>query len=245
MAPDRRRRHLLQALAWAGPSLAWAGLPDGAPPTYRAAWPPAATLDYQVRRGLLSGQGHLTWDPRPPRYTLRLQARVALLGTVLTQTSTGTLAASGLVPERFTDERLRRPARVADFQRPHGPITFSGREDTQPLQPGLQDRLSWMIQLPAIVQADAGWHQAGRELSLLVVSARADLDRWVFRSHGDQTVDLADGRSVRALRLERLNPTAGGTRAEVWLDPARHHLPVRARLVEGRDEPFELVLTGG
>lgn len=245
MAPDRGRRHLLQALAWAGPSVAWAGLPDGPPPVYRTAWPPPAMLDYQVRRGILSGQGRLSWDPRPPRYVLRLQARVPLLGTVLTQTSTGTLEASGLVPERFTDERLRRPPRVADFQRPHGPITFSGREDTQPLQPGLQDRLSWMIQLPAIVQADAGWHQAGRELSLLVVSARADLDRWVFRSHGDQTIALADGRSVRALRLERLAPSPGGTRAEVWLDPSRHHLPVRARLVEGRDEPFELVLAGG
>ncbi|GIX24827.1 MAG: hypothetical protein KatS3mg122_2058 [Caldimonas sp.] len=244
MALEPGRRRFLLALAWAGPSVAGAGLPEPGRPA-RAVWPPPVTLDYQVRRGLLSGQGRLIWDPRPPRYRLRLEARVALLGTVLTQTSTGTLEDGGLVPERFTDERFRRPLRVADFQRPSGPIVFSGRQDTQPLQPGMQDRLSWMIQLPALVQADPGWQHSGRELGLVVVGARADLDRWVFRSHGQQTVALADGRSLQALHLERLNPASGGTHAEVWLDPARHHLPVRARLVEGRDEPFELVLTGG
>jgi hypothetical protein len=29
----------------------------------------------------------------------------------------------------------------------------------------------------------------------------------------------------------------------VWLDPSRHHLPARARLIDGKDAPFDLLLT--
>jgi len=236
---DRARRRWLASLALAGAGRAWA---DGAPAAAPSPWPAAQTLDYQVRRGMLSGTGQLRWQPSGERYVLTLEARVPLLGTVITQTSTGRLGPHGLVPDRFTDERLRREPRVADFQRPGGPIRFSGRSQTAALQPGMQDRLSWMVQLAHLVQVDARLREAGRELELVVVGARGDVDTWPFRARGEQPVRLANGRMTRTLHLERLPQDAHGSRAEVWLDPSHQHLPARARLSDGKDAPFDLIL---
>ena len=236
---DLARRRWLAGLALAGTGRAWADGGAAAPP---APWPAAQTLDYQVRRGMLSGTGRLSWQPSGERYVLKLEARVPLLGTVITQTSTGRLGPNGLVPDRFTDERLRREPRVADFQRPDGPIRFSGRTQTAALQPGMQDRLSWMVQLACLVQRDARLREAGRELELVVVGARGDVDTWPFRARGEQPLRLADGRMTRARHFERLPQDAHGSRAEVWLDPSHHHLPARARLSDGKDAPFDLIL---
>jgi hypothetical protein len=207
-------------------------------------WPGPVTLDYRMSRGLLSGTGRLTWQPEGERYLLRLEARLPLLGTLLTQTSAGRLGPQGLVPERFTDERLRRPARSADFQRPDGPIRFTGRSETAPLQPGMQDRLSWMLQLAWRAQNEPRLREVGRELEMPVVGARGDVDLWLLRALGAQTVTLAGGRTVKAMRYERLPREPGDTRADIWLDPSRHHLPARARLGDAKDEPLELVLVG-
>lgn len=239
--PDHARRRWLVGLALSGAGPAWA---QGEPaPPAAPKWPCCAvTLDYQMRRGMLSGTGRLNWQPEGDRYVLRLEARVPLIGTVLTQTSTGRLGSRGLVPERFTDERLRREPRVADFQRPDGPIRFSGSSQTAPLQPGMQDRLSWMVQLAFLVQADTGLREAGREIRMLVVGARGDVDAWPFRARGEQVLRLAGGRTAPVHHFERLAPESQASRAEVWLDPARHHLPARARLSDGKDDPLDLIL---
>ena len=57
---------------------------------------------------------------------------------------------------RFTDTRIRRATVAANFQREAGvngggKISFSGSAQELPLVPGVQDRVSWMVQLAAIV----------------------------------------------------------------------------------------------
>jgi hypothetical protein len=44
------------------------------------------------------------------------------------------------------------------------------------------------------------------------------------------------------VHLERRPPGPYDTLAEVWLDPARQHWPVRVRLTEAGGEPLELQL---
>lgn len=236
--PTGWRRRALLGAALAAP---WWVRAEGSAAS-SAAWPKAVTLDYHMRRGLLSGTGRLAWQPQGERYVLRLEARLPLLGVLLTQTSVGRLGPQGLMPERFTDERLRRPVRTADFQRPDGPIRFTGRSETAPLQPGMQDRLSWMLQLAWRVQTEARLREPGRELEMPVVGARGDVDLWSFRLQGEQMLSLAGGRTAKTLRYERLAQDPGDHRAEVWLDPALQHLPARARLSDGKDDPLDLVL---
>ena len=171
----------------------------------------------------------------------RAAYEVALFGAVLTQVSEGRIDASGLAPLRFIDRRLRRPERSAVFDREAGRISFTGRTTTQPVVPGVQDRLSWMIQLPAIAEADPQRVRAGAAVRLMVVSAKGDAKVWTLRSRGMQQVSLPGG-SVEAVNLVRESADPRDTVAEVWLDPQRHHLPVRARMTERDGEPLELLL---
>ena len=64
----------------------------------------------------------------------------------------------------------------------------------------------------------------------------------MFRAVGSEAVEL-EGGAVQALKFVREPRGEYDTRVEVWLDLARHALPVRARLQNGaEDAAFELRL---
>jgi hypothetical protein len=214
---------------------------DEPPPTYRTRMPPPATLRYQLRRGMFSGSGELIWKPAGDRYELRLEGSVAGLH-VITETSTGSLDAHGIAPLRYTDERIRRGVVAANFQRDKGKITYSGPQDEFVLVPGAQDRVSWMIQMAAILEAAPQLAAPGGRVVMFVTGARADADTWVFRYVETDTIP-SDGGMVRAVKFTREPRRPYDRMVEVWLAPAHHHLPARARLTATADgEIFELLL---
>lgn len=194
-------------------------------PVYATRLPPAATLRFRMRRGVLWGTANLTWTPTAPTYEARLEATIAG-ATVLEQVSRGGFDAAGLAPERFTDRRVRRGTAAANFQRAAGKLTFSGAPAEHPLSPGLQDGLSWLIQLAAIAQADPAALRPGAAFAIRVAGARGDLSTWVLRVEGDAVVPGSDParRGWRLVRPPR-GPHDGG--AEVWLDPQHAYLPLR------------------
>lgn len=198
-------------------------------PTYATRLPPAATLAYELRRGLLTGSGELTWTPGADGYRVTLEGSAFGL-SVLSWTSVGAIDAHGLAPVRFTDRRRNRSENAANFQRDTGRITYSGPTVEFPLAPGAQDRLSWMVQLPAILEAEPALREPGQRIVIFVTGARGDADLWTFVVQGRQALDLPAGRVPEALHLLRAPRKAFDTQAEAWLDPARGHLPVRARL---------------
>lgn len=214
---------------------------EGAPPPlYATQIPPPVTLRYELRRGHLTGSGDLSWRQAAGRYTLRLEGSVVGLN-VLTQVSEGELDAHGLAPTRFTDRRVRRAALAANFERDAGRIRFSGPSTELPWQPGVQDRLSWMIQLAAVAAADPALLAQGRHITLLVVGARGDGSIWSFRSLGKEALTTF-GDAVDTVHLLREPRSPYDTRVEVWLDPARHHLPIRASMRTGDEARLELRL---
>jgi hypothetical protein len=218
-------------------------------PVYATRMPPPVTLHYDLRRGALSGSGELQWRPEGERYSLQLLGSVLGLN-VITQVSQGGLDAAGVAPQRFTDQRLRRSVQAANFQREAGKITFSGPGIELPLAPGVQDRLSWMIQLAAVAAAEPARWVAGTRITLQVVGARGDAGTWTFRSLGLAALDLAGGPAAPDAAggpietLHFLSEPRGPyeTRVEVWLDPQRHHLPVQATLGSAEGENLELRL---
>ncbi|WP_341890765.1 DUF3108 domain-containing protein [Variovorax sp. YR752] len=225
-----------------GPAASAAGAitETAAPPLYPTRLPPPVMLRYELRRGHLSGSGDLLWRPDGDRYELRLQGSVVGVN-VLTQVSGGALDANGLAPLRFTDQRARRAAVAANFEREAGRIRFSGPSHEVPWQPGVQDRLSWMVQLAAVAAAEPARLAEGERIVLQVVGARGDASLWAFRSEGAETLMLFSER-IETVKLLREPRSAHDTRVEVWLDPARHHLPVRATLGSGEDDRLELRL---
>ncbi len=215
--------------------------PERPVPVYKTRIPPLTTIEYEIRRGGLSGTGELKWRPAHGHYEARLAASIAGF-TLLTQISQGGFDAAGLAPTRFTDQRVRKAARAANFERDTGKITFSSPRDEFALAAGSQDRLSWMIQLPAVVAGEPKRAASGGEVVLYIAGARGDVDLWDLRSSGVETIDTPSG-ALQTVKFTRTLRSSRDTLAEVWLDPKRHYLPVRARLTQSdSDGALDLVL---
>lgn len=197
-------------------------------PIYPTRLPASTTLHFSMQRGALGGDAELVWRLEGGRYEARFESRLAGVA-LLTWESRGGVDSAGVAPERFVDRRWRRSAQAANFRRYEGKISFSGRQVEYALTAGTQDRLSWMVQLAAIAQADPRRLKPGAQTVFHVAGARGDVDTWVFEVLGRESVDTAAG-PVEAVKLLREPRLPYDTRAEVWLDPAHDHLPVRARL---------------
>jgi hypothetical protein len=223
-----------------------AAAPASTPPTYATRLPPAGAFAYELRQGGLVGRSELHWQPEAEgRWTARLHSEA--FGRPLVQwDSRGGLDAAGLAPERFVEGRRGRDLRAANFQRAAGRITFSGPPVVHPLVPGAQDRLSWLVQLAGIVEAaPEAFAAPGAGIEVFVVGARGEGEVWRFTVQGRAPLDLPAGRVEAALHLVREAERPWDTRAEVWLDPARSHWPVRVRWsVAATDDTWEIQLAG-
>jgi hypothetical protein len=214
------------------------------PPVYVTRLPPPFRWTYALRRGAMSGQAELSL--KRPGAGSELELKGNVLGMeVLGMTSRGSVAALGFMPERFVDRRRGKDRLAANFDHAAGRITYSGPPVTQPLLPGAQDRLSWMVQLAAIIDAAPERYPVGSRVALSVSGARGDVDTWTFNVQGRQRLTLPGGAVAEAVRLTREPRRPYDTQVETWLDPAQHHLPVRARLtVLPGGETLELSLAG-
>jgi hypothetical protein len=211
------------------------------PPIYPTRLPASMSLRYEVRRGFLRGDGRIRWQRAGNSYTLSLEASVGGLN-LLTQTSQGVIDRAGLAPTRFLDQRARRAAQAANFNRDAGTVTFSGPSVVWPLLPGTQDRLSWMIQLAGIVAADPQQAGDGGSISMVIVGARGEAALRTLRFAGREDAQTAGG-SVPALKFEVAARSVQDASFDIWLDPAHAFFPVRATQRNGAGEvEFELLL---
>jgi len=217
------------------PTPAQAAPHEEALPHYATQMPPPMLLRYEMHRGALRGTGELAWRPQAGRYELRLDARIGPLA-LLAQSSTGGFDAAGMAPVRFTDQRMRKAVQAVNFQREAGKVSFSGPSTEYALRPGMQDRLSWMVQLAAIISAEPALRATGAKVSVLVVGSQGDASVWAFRCMGVETLQLGAGET-QALSYVREPRDPYDTSVKVWLDAARHYLPVRADTKAGPNDP--------
>lgn len=212
-------------------------------PVYPTRLPPSAVLRFDLRRSGFSGRSELQWQNlgAQGQYQARLEGSVAGF-KVFTWASQGRVDKAGIAPLRFTDERRGKSLQAANFQREAGKITFSGPSTEYPLVAGAQDRLSWMIQLGAVLNARSAPPAAGERLSFFVAGAKGEGEVWHFVGQGLQTLSLQD-QPTPAWRFVREARKPHDTRIEVWLDPARHYLPVRYRQSsDGASDVLDLIL---
>ena len=124
-------------------------------PVYATRLPPPATLQFEMRRGIAVGQAQLEWQPGADQDHYRLTLQGSAVGApAISWASQGGFDAAGVAPLRYTESRRGREVRAANFQRDSGRITYSGPAIEHPLVAGAQDRLSWMLQLAAVLAAN-------------------------------------------------------------------------------------------
>jgi Protein of unknown function (DUF3108) len=197
-------------------------------PRYAARLPAPFQLRFALQRGDIRGQGELRFehDTASGRYQLQLLLQ-GPQRPMWEQSSTGSAQGHGLQPEQFHDRRRGRRIGTADFDRAAGQVRFSGKAPPLPIAEAAQDRLSWMVQLPAALAADAALQRPGSTVWLQVFSARGDVQLWAFEVQGLQAVAMGDGSTVEALHVRRLPERLYDTQIDAWLDPAGQFLPVQ------------------
>lgn len=211
------------------------------PPNRPARVPPSADLVFTLLHGAKSGEARLSWRADGERYALLLQATLPS-GREVEQHSEGGFDAAGLAPVRLADRRRGRDVRAANFQREHGKVTFSGPSWELPLETGTQDRLSWLVQLAALIGGAGDTLRDGTELAMWVVGARGTASHWRFEVRGLQRVQI-DEQEVDAWWLVREPAHPYDLRVEVWLSPQQGHWPLKLRQTQvPGGEPLDWLL---
>ena len=206
--------------------------------------PAAAEIRYLLRQMGQEGTARLSWQPQDNGgYQLSLERELA--GRPLpTWRSEGETGAQGLAPSRYAQQRNGRDTRATNFRRDEGVISFSASTEQFALLPGVQDRLSWWLQLAAQIAAAPARYAPGSELRLNVVGLRGEAREWVFEVIGLEPVVLADGLSLSLAALHLRRPALGayGGAVEVWLAPDRGYLPIRVLVGQQEERGWELLL---
>jgi hypothetical protein len=226
------------------------------PPLYATQVPAPLQLRYRAQAGSRGGWAELRWQPavtdplladeglQPPgaadpaadapagrpRYRMQLAVRGTDGTPWLELDSRGLLDATGVAPRRLLERRAGRAWRAVHWRPELAAISFSGPRHALPAWPGTQDRLSWIAQLAAVLQAAP---LPPPRVELRVVDARGAAATWRLTA-----VEAADpqaaaastvpGTSVwHAWRHEPEGPD--DLRVQVWTDPALGHWPQRLR----------------
>lgn len=205
-------------------------------PLLRLAGP--AAWHYRLRQAGQDGEAVLAWQPQDDgRYSLRLTRRIGER-TLPALESLGRTGSAGLAPERFALQRGGQDRQAVNFDTEGGRVSFSASPAQLDLPGGTQDRLSWWLQLAALVQAThAGTAAPGGRWRVWVAGLRGELREWTF-----EAVDnLPDDAGLLHLRRQPLGPHDPGV--ELWLDPARGYWPVRLRQGDPETRGFEIQLS--
>jgi hypothetical protein len=138
--------------------------------------------------------------------------------------SRGVIAADGLRPLEYIDERTGRDTERAkfDWSAKTATIQYQGPEKTIPFPPRPTDELAALFGFAFVPPR--------QEVAIDVIGGRGVSDR-VFRNEGRERLKTAAGE-FDALRMVRRKDN--GDRAEIWLATDRAYLPVRI-LIVGKD----------
>ncbi|WP_374595243.1 hypothetical protein [Aquabacterium sp.] len=212
--------------------------PGDPPPQYAARLPDTARLSLEVWRGEQRlGEAALDWWHDDARYRLQLGwvGEAPPAAALIEQASSGRVSPHGLLPERFVDRRARRGARAVSLQCDDvgGAVSFSAVTARAPCVAGMQDGLSWWLQLWAVVAAQPAAPEPGRAFSVAVARVHGVVESWTFVVEPD-----ADAGALRLVRRPDGAPRFDDLTAELWLDAASPHRLRRVRVQSMRGEPL-------
>ena len=182
--------------------------------------PPFSAV-YRWQQDGAEGRATLALALDASQYTLALHRERPGLAP-LHGISRGRTGAHGLAPERHVEGQGGRDRRALNFVREGaGRILASDHAGAQPLPAGVQDPVSWLVQLAGLLEADPALRQPGASVALWMAGPRGQLDAWALTVIGPEAG--TDGRPL--LKLARPATRPWDVALEVWLDPAERHLP--------------------
>ncbi len=160
---------------------------------------------------------------------------------VLIQNSIGRIGKNGLLPEKYSERRGKRPERVIRFDQAGRKMIGLGDPPEVVLLPGTQDRLSVFYQVGLLARSRPAMFQAGQRFNLPLASMK-EIDIPDFLVAGAEAVQTARG-SLPALRLTVRNPAdSEDPTIDVWLGSTISMLPARIRVQDPDGKVIDQVL---
>lgn len=206
----------------------------------QAAPPARVEIAYEVRHndGVIAEVVHLLeHDGKAYRLSERWEGRgvYALLGEVR-RSSQGRVTPAGLRPLAYEDLRPRRDPATARFGWEDKTLVqqYRAEPQSQPLPPHAQDRLSFLF-------ACAFQAPGGKVLEFNVADGKG-VSHYVFDIAGPERLKVPAGE-FDALRLVKREPAGDPRSTQIWLDPARSHLPLRVLAVQKDGARIDQVAT--
>ena len=156
-----------------------------------------------------------------------------LLGTAK-RSSRGTIAADGLRPVEFSDERTGRATARAWFDWREGTITSQYRGDrrTRKMPPNAQDRLSFLLALAFVPEGT-------NPIRFSIADGKGGVSRHEYHVVGRETIEIPAGRfeTVKVLREK------DDERSEIWLAIKEGRLPLRVLVTQEDGTRYDQVAT--
>ncbi len=218
-----------------GPTIAPAPLADARPVPALLALPlrGEGALAYAFVIDGQPGEASLSFRIEDGRYELALERRAGDRELPLWR-SEGRVGPQGLQPERHRVRRQGRERELLVFDRDAAMPRLLVGARAYPLSAGTQDRLSWWLQLAALMAAEPAPH-LGLRLRVPVAGS-AGVHDWDFE------VVARDGDRWLLQRELRRGPGRPALQWSAWLDGQRGFLPVDLRFSLDDEEQWALRL---
>ncbi|HDR9051299.1 TPA: DUF3108 domain-containing protein [Burkholderia vietnamiensis] len=205
--------------------------------------PPSGDLQYDTfYNGMQNMIGTIHWRNDGRTYDLSVSMPVPFIGP-FTYRSEGRIDAFGVAPDRYVEQRGKRPEDIAIFNREIHQVVFTRTPNNAPLPDGVQDRFSMLMQLSGLVRGNPSAYRPGVTQQFFVIDNNNG-ETWPIMVIGDEDVHTQAG-IVRARHFMRLPRRAGDTRRiDMWLAPSLGWLPARLMQTEPNGAQIELVWHG-
>ena len=214
-----------ERLALAAPTAEAAHEPE--PPPFPAdAIPADLAIEYKLTSAFAEGRATYRWARDGASYRISGEAEAEgffalfLEGQIL-QEARGTITATGLQPESFSERKPNSPAEGLQFDWAQKTVVQdrNGKQKTVALEANTVDWLSMIFQL-------AARPPQGDTIDMKVYTQRK---LYAFRLQvlGTEEIDIPLGR-VRALHLKHVDPE-DQSEVDVWLGVDQYYMPVKMR----------------
>jgi hypothetical protein len=153
---------------------------------------------------------------------------LAALGSIK-RSSRGTVAATGLRPVEFIDERTGRETARASFDWDAKTLTmqFRGGPEVQPLPPNPQDRLSFLLTLAFV--------PPGAQPVNMSVADGGSVSKYAFAMVGRERVKIPAGE-FETIKIARVKDSPDERHStDIWLAPSQGNILVRMLVTDTKD----------
>jgi hypothetical protein len=161
---------------------------------------------------------------------------------LLTQSSEGTTAKDGFHPEKYTEQRGKKPETSAVINWQTGYISFVDSEPrpTARIDSGLQDRLTMAYQLGALAWAivDSGRTLQTDQIFNMPIATTREVERIGFKLIGKEVISIGNTSDSTWHFAKVVKKPQEDSQIDIWISPAKAWMPIQIRIRDKKGMSF-------